>query len=192
MKLFHSFRLDTTNQCLWRDDERVPLAPKAFDLLRYLVEHADKLVTQEEILEALWIDTHVNPEVVKKYILGIRKVLGDRRDKPELIRTFPKRGYQFIAPVIDDRQPSTAGLAAEAKPFIDRRTARAHMETCLEQAARGLRQVVFVTGDAGVGKTTFVDLFVQRVARRPDVRIARGQCIEAFGGQEACYPVLEA
>ena len=93
MKQFHAFRLDTANQCLWRGEERVSLTPKAFDLLRYLVHHADRLVTQEEILEALWTDTFVNQEVVKKYILGIRKVLGDRHDKPEFIRTFPKRGY---------------------------------------------------------------------------------------------------
>jgi DNA-binding winged helix-turn-helix (wHTH) protein/tetratricopeptide (TPR) repeat protein len=192
MKHFHSFRVDTTNQCLWRGDERVALAPKAFDLLRYLVEHADRLVTQEEILEALWTDTYVNPEVVKKYILGIRKVLGDRHEKPEFIRTFPKRGYQFVAPVSDDRQVSVAGPASQSKPFIDRPTVRTHIEGCLEKAARGVRQVAFVVGDAGVGKTTFVDLFVQRVGLRPDVRIARGQCIDAFGGQEAYYPVLEA
>src|SRR5262250_2139737 len=108
MKRFDRFRLDTTNHCLWRGDERVTLAPKAFDLLRYLVEHADRLVTQDEILETLWADTYVNPEVVKKYILGIRKVLGDRRERPDFIRTFPKRGYQFIAPVVDDRQASVA------------------------------------------------------------------------------------
>jgi len=51
------------------------LTPKAFDVLRYLVEHADRLVTQDEILGALWPETYVNPEVIKKYILGIRKAL---------------------------------------------------------------------------------------------------------------------
>src|SRR5262245_37000862 len=91
MKHFHGFTLDTTNHCVWRGDERVSLTPKAFDLLRYLVEHADRLVTHEEILEALWPDTYVNQEVVKKYVLGIRKVLGDRRDQPQFIRTFPDR-----------------------------------------------------------------------------------------------------
>ena len=54
MKVFHTFRLDAANHCLWRGEERVSLAPKAFDVLRYLVEHADRLVTQEEILESLW------------------------------------------------------------------------------------------------------------------------------------------
>jgi DNA-binding winged helix-turn-helix (wHTH) protein len=58
MKQFDVFRLDTVNHCLWRAEERVPLAPKAFDVLRYLVEHCDRLVTQDEILEALWPATY--------------------------------------------------------------------------------------------------------------------------------------
>jgi DNA-binding winged helix-turn-helix (wHTH) protein/tetratricopeptide (TPR) repeat protein len=192
MNQFHAFRLDTTNHCLWRGSERVALAPKAFDLLRYLVEHRDRLVTQDEILEALWADTFVNQEVVKKYILGIRKVLGDRRDHPEFIRTFPKRGYQFVAPVTDDRT-STGRRAAASGSLVDRRNARARIEKSLERAMRGERQVVFVTGDAGIGKTTFVDLFVRGAGGlQPGLRIARGQSVEGFGGQEAYYPMLEA
>jgi DNA-binding winged helix-turn-helix (wHTH) protein len=89
MKSFRGYRLDTVNHCLWRGDERLSLAPKAFDVLRYLVEHADRLVTQDEILEALWPATYVNPEVVKKYVLGIRKVLGDDSAKPVFVATFP-------------------------------------------------------------------------------------------------------
>ena len=56
MMEFPPFRLDTANQCLWRrgdagDDERVMLTPKAFAVLRYLVEHAGRLVTQDELLQ---------------------------------------------------------------------------------------------------------------------------------------------
>ena len=102
MKSFQSFRLDTANQCLWRGQERVPIAPKAFDVLRYLVENPGRLVTQDEVLEKLWPETYVNPEVFRKYILDIRKILGDRPDKPEFIETVTKRGYRFIAPVIDE------------------------------------------------------------------------------------------
>ena len=69
MKQFQSFRLDPVNHRLWHGADRVTLVPKAFDVLRYLVQHADRLVTQDEILEAVWPDTHVNPEVVKKYVL---------------------------------------------------------------------------------------------------------------------------
>src|SRR5580704_2523801 len=101
MKSFHSFRLDSANQCLWRGDERAQITPKAFDVLRYMVENAGRLVTQDELLEALWPETYVNQEVLRKYILEIRKVLGDRPEKPEFIETVTKRGYRFIAPVAD-------------------------------------------------------------------------------------------
>jgi TolB-like protein/DNA-binding winged helix-turn-helix (wHTH) protein/predicted Zn-dependent protease len=102
MKSFHLFRLDAANQCLWRGQERVPIAPKAFDVLRYLVENPGRLVTQDEVLEKLWPETYVNPEVFRKYILDIRKILGDRPGKPEFIETVTKRGYRFIAPVVDE------------------------------------------------------------------------------------------
>src|ERR1700753_3383850 len=103
MKSFKTFRLDTVNHLLYRDGERVPLAPKAFDLLAYLVDNPGRLVTQDEILQALWAETYVNPEVLRKYILEIRKALGDRAENPEFIETLPKRGYRFVAPVEDVR-----------------------------------------------------------------------------------------
>ncbi len=102
MKSFKMFRLDTANHLLWRNGDRVALAPKAFDVLAYLVEHAGRVVTQDEILEALWSETYVNPEVLRKYILEIRRALGDRPNNPEFIETLPKRGYQFIAAVTDE------------------------------------------------------------------------------------------
>src|SRR5215471_446764 len=102
MKVFASFRLDTVNHSLWRGEERLSLSPKAFDVLRYLVEHAGRVVSQDEILEALWPETYVNPEVIKKYILSIRKVLGDKPDEPVFVETIPRRGYRFMAQVTDE------------------------------------------------------------------------------------------
>jgi TolB-like protein/DNA-binding winged helix-turn-helix (wHTH) protein/Flp pilus assembly protein TadD len=114
MKFFKTFRLDTVNHLLWRDGNRVALAPKAFDVLAYLVEHAGQLVTQDEIFEALWSETYVNPEVLRKYILEVRKALGDRPDNPEFIETVPKRGYRFIAPVLEESvvEPLVAATSA--------------------------------------------------------------------------------
>ena len=110
MRSFESFRLDTANQALWHGENRVPIPPKAYDVLRYLVENPGRLVTQDELLEALWPETYVNPEILRKYILDIRKILGDRRDKPVFIETVPKRGYRFVAPVMD-------GAATEPPPL---------------------------------------------------------------------------
>src|ERR1700723_4690241 len=122
MKLFKTFRLDAANHLLWRNGDRVPLAPKAFDVLAYLVEHAGRLVTQDEILEALWQETYVNPEVLRKYILEIRRTLGDRASQPLYVETQPKRGYRFVAAVTEGEalEPRAitgeAGNAAEESP----------------------------------------------------------------------------
>src|ERR1700738_1161589 len=110
MRSFESFRLDTANQALWHGENRVPIPPKAYDVLRYLVENPGRLVTQDELLEALWPETYVNPEILRKYILDIRKILGDRPDKPMFIETVTKRGYRFIAPVIDEGASEPADL----------------------------------------------------------------------------------
>ncbi|HET7108050.1 MAG TPA: AAA family ATPase [Candidatus Acidoferrum sp.] len=193
MKQFHSFRLDAVNRCLWNGEDRVALTPKAFDVLRYLVEHADRLVTQEEILEALWPDTYVNPEVIKKYILGIRKALGDRHEKPEFIETFPRRGYRFVAPVteVDARKPSD-GCGIETSKIVGREAAKAQLDFFLGEALKAQRQVIFITGEAGIGKTTLVEEFQRTASRYSNLRVIRGQCVEGFGGKEAYYPVLEA
>jgi DNA-binding winged helix-turn-helix (wHTH) protein/tetratricopeptide (TPR) repeat protein len=136
MKSFQAFRLDTANQCLWRGQERVAIPPKPYDMLRYLVENPDRLVTQDELLEKLWPETYVNPELIRKYILDIRKILGDRPDKPEFIETVTKRGYRFIAPVVDEsaaeirtdllrlKRDSDSGRAAAATAAVELKPAR--------------------------------------------------------------------
>src|ERR1700678_4064887 len=106
MKEFRPFRLDTINQCLWRrkdsgEDERLLLKPTPYAILRYLVEHAGRLVTQDELLDAVWPNTTVQPEVLKRHILDIRSVLGDNPRHPVFVETLPRRGYQFIAPITD-------------------------------------------------------------------------------------------
>jgi len=193
MKTFKSFRLDTVNHCLWNQDERASLTPKAFDVLRYLVEHSDRLVSQDELLEALWPETYVNPEGIRKYILEIRKVLGDRPGEPAFIETTPKRGYQFVAAVTEDSR--TTRVAPSVQCFgnmVGREAGLKELDESLDRALAGQRQVVFVTGEPGIGKTMLVDAFQQAAVGRPDLRVARGQCIEGFGGKEAYYPMLEA
>jgi DNA-binding response OmpR family regulator len=83
MKVFFPFRFDTANQCLWRrgdtgQEERILLTPKAFAVLDHLVEHAGRLVTHNELLEAVWPDTVVEPQAVKRYVVAVRSALGDR------------------------------------------------------------------------------------------------------------------
>jgi DNA-binding winged helix-turn-helix (wHTH) protein len=87
------------NERLWCGAEQVPLRPKAFVLLRYLVEHAQRLVTQEELLKAVWQRTYVSEGLLREYIRELRGLLGDDAKAPRFIETVPRRGYRFIAPV---------------------------------------------------------------------------------------------
>ncbi len=194
MKRFQSFRIDTTNQCLWHGEVRADLAPKAFDVLRYLVEHVGRLVTPEQLLEALWPEAYVNPEGIRGYIREIRRVLGDRPNKPVFIETVHKRGYQFIAPVIEERFSMSPALPSDAaKKIVGRERSLGELDHCLGNALRGQRQIVFVTGEPGIGKTTLVDEFQRRTAHSAlSIRIARGQCMEGYGGKEPYFPMLEA
>src|SRR5271163_3151843 len=111
---FYSFRLDTGNQCLWQREEkaetRISLTPKTFAVLRYLVERAGRLVQQDELMEALWPGTFVQPEALKNHILDIRVALGDDAKNPRFIETLPRRGYQFIAPLRDPSPKVTSAV----------------------------------------------------------------------------------
>ncbi|HZD47163.1 MAG TPA: AAA family ATPase [Silvibacterium sp.] len=202
-KLFPPFRLDTVNECLWRhrddgEDARICLTPTSYSMLRYLLEHAGRLVSHYELLEALWPNTYVQPEVLKSHILGLRRALGDDAKNPRFIETLQRRGYRFIAAVQDAPAPAASklnnsGVGQTSRKLVGREDLLEDLSNCLRRCLTSQNQVIFVTGETGTGKTTLVDEFVERVsAGFPDVRIARGQCVEGFGGKEPYYPMLEA
>jgi predicted ATPase len=66
------------------------------------------------------------------------------------------------------------------------------MNGLLRQVKQGERQVLFITGEAGIGKTALIDAFCREVCSESQIDIARGQSVEGFGGKEAYYPVMEA
>lgn len=96
--LFPPFRLDALNERLWRESERVRLRPKAFAVLRYLVEHAGELVSRQELLRVVWPNTHVSEGVLRWYLHELREALGDEAEEPRFIETVAGRGYRFLAP----------------------------------------------------------------------------------------------
>src|SRR6266404_8652067 len=103
MKEFPPYRLDADNRCLWKFSDKgqveVHLSPKGFAVLAYLVDHADRLVTIDELLRVGWPEITVEPQAVKKQIHYLRGVLGDKATESRFIATKPKFGYRFIAPV---------------------------------------------------------------------------------------------
>jgi predicted ATPase/DNA-binding winged helix-turn-helix (wHTH) protein len=204
MKQFECFGLDTANQCLLRGGAPIDLAPKPFAVLRYLVENPGRLITHDELLDKLWPETFVQPQVLRTYMLELRKVLGDDAGQPRFIQTLPKRGYRFVAEVTERGAGESArpGLAhtvagtpaqdSRRGPVVGRAAELARLGALFNQAERGERQIVFVSGEAGIGKTTVVDAFCDQLVLSHGVRVARGGCVQGIGGKEEYYPVVEA
>lgn len=98
---FGPFRLDTVEKILWRDGEKVPLTPKAFETLVVLVERRGHLVEKDELMAALWPETVVEEANLTNNIWALRKTLGEAPNGNRYIETVPKRGYRFIASVTE-------------------------------------------------------------------------------------------
>jgi predicted ATPase len=197
MKQFASFSLDTSNECLWHNRTQIALPPKPFAVLRYLVENPGRLITHDELLDKLWPETYVQPQVLRTYVLDLRKLLGDDAGCPRFIQTIPKRGYCFVAPVSDGAvpgQPATPTTAhdVKSKAIVGRDDELAFLISHVESLAQGQRRVVFITGEAGIGKTALVEAFCHQLACSQPVSIVSGQCVEGFAAKEEYYPIMEA
>jgi DNA-binding winged helix-turn-helix (wHTH) protein len=96
---FGQFVLDPARRTLSCADSAVSLTPKAFDVLLFLVQNPNRLVTKEELLRAVWGDTVVEEGNLTQYISHLRKALGDDSEDTRLIVTIARKGYQFTARV---------------------------------------------------------------------------------------------
>jgi hypothetical protein len=138
-------------------------------------------------------DTFVQPEVLKSQILDVRNALGDSAKRPHFIETLPRRGYQFIAAVTGDGTASPPLAARQPVTRLAGRETELHLlHDYLTAAIHGKRRILFLTGEPGIGKTALVDQFLSEAPRaNSSIRLARGQCLEGYGGKEAYYPMLE-
>jgi Tol biopolymer transport system component/DNA-binding winged helix-turn-helix (wHTH) protein len=102
MYRFGDVCVDLKRLVITRGGAQVEIEPKAYDVLRYLLEHADRLVTKDELLESVWRDTFVTPNVLTRAVAQLRRLLGDDAREARYIETVARRGYRFIAPVSTD------------------------------------------------------------------------------------------
>ena len=93
---FGRFRLDPPNERLWLGEKAVALRPKAFAVLKHLVERRGQLVTKQQLLDTVWPETFVTDAVLKDSIRQLREALGDDASSPQYIETAHRRGYRFI------------------------------------------------------------------------------------------------
>jgi DNA-binding winged helix-turn-helix (wHTH) protein/predicted ATPase len=204
---FDPFCLDLANECLWEGTQAIKLRPKTFAVLDYLLGRPGQLVTKEEILNAVWPGIFVGEGVLKVAIRQIREALADDPKSPRFIETAHRRGYRFIGHITDSGpRPADGHEITRKKTVLDsprrsvegaqgvvgRDRALSQMKGWLERMLAGERQIVFVTGEAGIGKTAVADTFVQSIPSDRGIRIGRGQCLEQYGTSEAYLPFLEA
>jgi DNA-binding winged helix-turn-helix (wHTH) protein len=199
---FDGFELDEADARLSCDGQPVALTPKAFGVLCALARNAPNLVTKDQLLDAVWGHQHVSESVLKTTISDLRAALSDDARQPRYIETAARRGYRFVGAVARPAptdaaapRPAEASPASAAPAFaatsviIGRHAALESLQAAWQRALAGQRQLFWITGEAGVGKTTLMDHFVAGVAGGVH---AHGQCVEQFGAGEPYLPVLEA
>lgn len=201
---FEPFELDEQQARLTRDGQALSLPPKAFAVLCALARQPRALVTKHALLDEVWGHQHVSDSVLKTTISELRAVLGDDARQPRFIETASRRGYRFIgtasaaeavrstvsvAPVRAMLGATLGASPSALPPMIGRQAAHLHLQRAWQAAQSGRRQVVWIAGEAGIGKTTLIEHFS---ATMDLLRVAHGQCVEQHGAGEPYLPVLEA
>ncbi len=195
---FASFRVDLLAGQLLRGGEPIPLRPKTWTMLQYLAERPGVLVSKNDLLDAVWPGVTVTEWVLSKSIRELRVALHDDTKTPRFIETVQRRGFRFIAPPIDAEPhiPSSRGPSAHYPsqespsplPFVGRTEELQRLSVAFANALDGERRHVFVSGEAGIGKTALVRTFLDSPAVRAAVMpvwIARGTCVGQRGVREA-------
>jgi predicted ATPase len=156
-------------------------------MLRYLAAHPGRLVTKTEVQQQVWAGTHVSDSVLRASVREIRAALGDAAVAPRYLETVERQGYRFLGGGdLAGPSPLTAG------PLVGRQSEVEALAGWWQRAAHGTRQLLFISGEAGVGKTTVVEMFLARLATGSGMWTARGQCVEHYGEGEPYLPFLEA
>jgi len=213
---FGDFELDESNALLTRAGAPVSLPPKAFTLLCVLARQPGKLADKNSLLDAVWGHRFVSESVLKSTVSQVRAALADDAGEPRFIETVSRRGYRFIgrlgppgaeaAPRTTPapRVPSGSGAQAaplelllapreaelaRVQPMIGRADALARLRAGWQRALAGQRQLFWVAGEAGIGKTTLVDRLAAEVGVE---NVLQGQCVEQFGAAEPYLPILDA
>lgn len=193
---FDPFVCDPGNACLRRGEQVIHLTPKAFAVLSYLLERAGQLAAKEEILQAVWPETTLSETVLAVTIRELRRALQDNARTPRFIETVHRRGYRFMATlqtIPGGPTPLPTMSPLPGNPLcIGRSVEFAQLDQWLMKSLSGERQIGFIAGETGIGKTALVQAFVERVQAQHTLWVGYGQCVEQYGTGEAYLPILQA
>jgi len=177
---FGPFRYDLDRGSLHQGHQIIPLRPRARAVLEYLLRHQGRVVSREELIHAVWRGGHVTPAALRGCLRDIRLALNDAAHAPRYLETVGRAGFRFRPMAEDPMQRPVVGRARELE------TLHRH----LAQARGGERRLVFVAGEAGAGKTTLIQHFLETLDRQA-VQILQGHCLEDYNPGEPFQPILE-
>jgi DNA-binding winged helix-turn-helix (wHTH) protein len=190
---FGPYRLDLENERLWKDGEEVHLRRKPLAILRCLVQRPQRLVSHGEIVEAVWGKVAISESLLRTHLCDLRQVLGEG-----VIETVAGRGYRFVRELthlaIETSQGGATGTEAkgDGRVIVGRDAELDALRAALGSVQGGRRTTVFVTGEAGTGKTTLLDVFLEEASAAGRVLVGCGTCIEQYGSGQVYLPVLDA
>ena len=175
---FDNFQLSGPLGPLLHDGKVVKLQPKTTALLWLLLQRAGEVVSKVEILDALWPEQDVGEDALSFQVRKLRKALGDDPHAPQFIATVHRLGYRFVGSC----EMKTHANPVAPSTFVGREAEMARLRSAVQQAGSGQLQLVFVTGDAGNGKTALVQGFLGE-SRQATV-VGQGSCHEHHQGSE--------
>lgn len=192
MRYFLPFRFDDESAALWRNGQRVALTPKAAGVLACLLNDAGAWVGRDTIMRAVWPATHVEPDNVKVLVRELRVALGDDARQPKFIRTEPKRGYMFAAPVLEHTAAADGGRDTDRSWFVSRSSELAELAGQYDAAVLGHPRFVWVVGERGVGKSVLCVRFVHYANALAPSRTAIVPGVDRRAGGSPLAPVFDA
>lgn len=188
---FGPFRLLSRHGPLLRGKDEIKLWPKSLTLLWTMARQAGEVVPRRALLDAVWPGLVVGDDALTFQIQTLRRALEDDIKHPQYLVTVHRIGFKFDATVEYGAQAVDSSDAATQ--FVGRQAELQSLQAHFQLAKKQQRQVVFITGEAGIGKSQLLEQFLAQLAQQqPQVQISRGHCTEQSGTSEAYLPVLEA
>ena len=163
--------------------------PQVLEVLGYLIEHRDRLVTKQELMDQVWHDRFISDSAITSRIKAARRATGDDGERQSVIRTVHGRGYRFVADVAQP-VPRPEPARAQTAGLIGRDVELSTLWASLAAAESGSRQLMLISGEPGIGKTAIVEAFLSRLDGTIEL-LGVGQC-NPVGAGEPYAPLLDA
>src|SRR5215475_13907409 len=105
--------LDSGRRELTRGSQAIAVGPQVFDVLAYLVRNRERVVSKDDLLDAVWSGRIVSESTMTSHINAVRKAIGDSGEEQRLIRTVARKGFRFVAEVTEGRPPSNSNSESD-------------------------------------------------------------------------------